>query len=170
MKHLYFVRHGVSIMNRTGFFSGRTETPLHEDGRDQARTAGKQLKDKKIIIDCIVSSPLSRTYETAQLIAQEIGYPEDKILTNDLLMERDFGPLEGSTYKPDLGDVEGVESIESVIQRGQQALEYLKTLPYDNVLVVSHGATGRALRTSLDPSIPFRPSKGFDNAELVQLL
>src|SRR5580765_3395811 len=91
MKHLYFVRHGLSENNKLSIFSGQTESPLADEGREQARQAGQQAKD--LHIDHIISSPLSRAHETAQIIAREIGYPEDKIEVSSLLVERHFGVL-----------------------------------------------------------------------------
>ena len=168
MKHIYFVRHGLSVMNKKGIFSGRTETPLHHEGRDQAVAAGQQLKQANIT--CIVVSPMQRAVQTAEIIADQIGYSKHKIITTSLLTERDFGPLEGTTYRPDLEDEEGVESIEDLLIRAQKGFEFLQQLPYDNILVVSHGAIGRALRHCADPTIPFKPSPGFGNAEVVKLL
>ncbi len=168
MKHLYFVRHGLSVMNKKGIFSGRTETPLHHEGREQAVAAGQALQDVKI--ECIVVSPMQRAVQTAEIIADQIGYSKHKLITTSLLTERDFGPLEGTQYQPDLGDEDGVESIEDLLARAQQGYEFLQQLPYDNILVVSHGAIGRALRHCADPNIPFKPSPGFGNAEVVQLL
>lgn len=168
MKRLYFVRHGLSIMNEKGIFSGRTETPLSEAGRQQATEAGKILKEKSI--DRIIVSPMERAVQTAEIIADEIGFPRDKMTISDLLMERDFGPLEGTPYEPHLGDEDGVEPIEDLIERAQEAYRLLLDLPEENIVVVSHGAVGRALRHCAHPEIPFRPSKGFDNAEVVQLL
>lgn len=168
MKHLYFVRHGLSVMNKKGIFSGRTETPLHHEGRDQAVAAGQSLKD--VSIQCIVVSPMQRAVQTAEIIADQIGYSKHKLITTSLLTERDFGPLEGTQYQPDLGDEEGVESIEDLLIRAQAGYEFLQQLPYDNILVVSHGAIGRALRHCANPKIPFKPSPGFGNAEVVQLL
>lgn len=167
MKHLYFVRHGLSVMNQQGVFSGSTDSHLNEEGRDQARRAGQKLSSAKI--DCIVVSPMSRTRETAELIAGEIGYPTDKIIVNDLFIERDFGPLEGTAYEPNLLHAEGVETVDSLVARATEGLHYLQSLNADNILVVSHGAIGRALRHAADPNVPFQPSKGFGNAEVVQL-
>lgn len=155
-------------MNVKGIFSGRTETPLHPDGREQAIAAGLQLKDAAI--ECIVVSPMQRAAQTAEIIAEQIGYPKNRLITTSLLTERDFGPLEGSEYQPDLEDSDGVESIDDLLTRAQAAFEFLAQLPYDNILVVSHGAIGRALRHCADPSIPFKPSPGFGNAEVVKLL
>lgn len=155
-------------MNKKGIFSGRTETPLSEEGLEQALTAGQQLKS--LNIDCIVSSPMGRARQTADSIAAEIGYPLNKVVISDLLNERDFGPLEGTPYEPDLGDFDGVETIEELITRADKAYELLVNLPHDNIVVVSHGAIGRALRHHINPNIPFKPSPGFNNAEVVELI
>jgi broad specificity phosphatase PhoE len=168
MKHLYFIRHGESVMNAEGIFSGRVETPLTKTGESQALLAGQSLKDMSI--DRIVSSPLVRTMSTAEIIAQSIGYPKENILINPLFIERDFGPLEKTKYRADLGDIAGVESIAELLARAEQGLAYLNSLPDDIVLVVSHGAIGRALRHCIDPNIPFRQSSGYANGEVIQLI
>ncbi len=168
MKRLYFVRHGLSVMNEKGVFSGRTDTPLSETGRQQAAKAARILKAESI--DRIIVSPMQRAVQTAEIIADGINFPRDNMTISDLLMERDFGPLEGTPYEPHLGDEEGVEPIADLIQRAKKAYQLLQELPEDNIVVVSHGAIGRALRHCAHPEIPFRPSKGFDNAEVVRLL
>ena len=113
---------------------------------------------------------MQRAVQTAELIAEQIGYPTNKFLFSDLFAERDFGPLEGTRYEEGLGDQDGVEPIDELIERAREGYKVLQALPSENILVVSHGAIGRALRHCNDPSIPFRPSKGFANAEVVQLL
>lgn len=170
MQHLYFVRHGLSVMNKKGVFSGRTETPLAPEGVEQSRAAGK--KAKELNIDLIISSPMERAVETAALIAQEIGYPVANILISDLFMERAFGVLEGRQYKPDMDmdGVEGVETGEEILKRANEGVEYLQKLRHNNILVVSHGAIGRAMRHALNPEIPFHGSARFNNGEVVQLL
>ena len=170
MKHLYFVRHGLSVMNRQGIFSGRTETPLHEDGLLQAHLAGK--KAKPLNIDCIVSSPMKRARDTALIIAEEINYPAEQIIINDFFMERAFGVLEGTPYQSEMHmeDIEGVEKIEEILERARQGLAFLESLPHDTILVTSHGAIGRALRHIIDPTIPFAGSEKFHNADVVKLI
>lgn len=170
MKKLYFVRHGLSVMNKQGFFSGRSETPLAPEGREQARLAGTLAKD--LTIDLIVSSPQQRAYETAQIIAREIGYPEDKVLVHDLFVERAFGILEGTPYRPGevIDGLEGVETGIEIIERAKRAAEWLRGLEADTILIVSHGSTGRALRHVLNPTITFEGSERFNNAQVVQLV
>lgn len=168
MKKLYFVRHGLSEMNALGLRSGSTETPLTDEGRKVAKQAGKAAHD--LHLDTIVSSPMIRALETARIIASELGYAEDRIITSDLLVERHFGVLEGQPYvrNQDIDVVEGIELAEDLFRRAQQALDWINSLPGDTVLIVSHGATGRALRHILHPEIPFA-GKGFKNAEIVEL-
>lgn len=170
MQHLYFVRHGLSVMNKQGIFSGRTETPLASEGVQQAELAGKHAAS--LHIDCIVSSPMKRAIDTATIIAQQIGYPADKIIISDLFMERAFGPLEGTAYQPNLKmeHIEGVEPAEGIVKRAKAGVEYLHSLPNDTILVVSHGAIGRALRHCLNPATPFHGTKRFQNAEVIKLI
>jgi len=170
MKHLYFVRHGLSEMNKLGFYSGRTETPLAPEGVKQAKQAGQEIK--ALGIDLIVSSPLERARETAILIAKEIGYPDKDILLDKRFTERMFGVLEGTPYTGarDIDHHEGVETDAEILERARKGLEYIKTLAHDNILIVAHGAIGRALRHIVDPSIHFHDIERFENAKVVQLL
>jgi uncharacterized phosphatase len=170
MKHLYFVRHGLSVMNKKGVFSGRTETPLTPEGEAECHQAGKQLCDVKI--DLIVASPIRRAYDSARIIAEELGIDPDNIVVNELFIERSFGPLEGTPYttKADLDGTAGVEHSTKLLQRVAEGLEFLQSLDADTILVVSHGAVGRALRSLVQPDVPFRASQAFSNGEVVQLL
>lgn len=168
MTHLYFVRHGLSQLNVDGKIAGVTDTPLVPEGKTQAKHAGK--KAKNLGIEHIISSPLSRAHETARIIAKEIGYPEDKIEVNPLFIERNFGSLEGTDYRPDT-DYDGISDAEKThefLSRAELCVKYLHSLPYNKILVVSHGATGRALRHHLFEDQPFHLPVKYNNAELVE--
>lgn len=172
MKHLYFCRHGLSEYNKLGRWAGQIETPLVEEGKKQAQLAGQRAKT--LHIDHIVSSPYSRAVDTAKIIATEIGYPLDKIEQNSLFIERGLGVLEGEPWNPDL-DIDGfadVETRDTLLQRMRFAYEFLKSIPVDNILVVSHGATGRMLNHVVNPSMPFDSQDGFHfpNGKIIQLL
>lgn len=166
MKHLYFIRHGESVMNNQGLFSGRLDTPLNSTGIKQAQLAAGSIA--KINFDCIVTSPMKRTLQTAEIIAKKINFPEDKIIINNFFIERNYGPFEGKPYIANLGDAEGVESIAELIKRAQQGIDFLNSLECQNILLVSHGAIGRAVRHCLSPSIPYS-SDGFNNGQVIQL-
>lgn len=168
MTHLYFVRHGLSQLNAEGRVAGHTDTPLTLKGKQQATKAGQSAKNLEI--EHIISSPLSRAYDTAKIIAEEIGYPTDKIEINPLFIERNFGAMEQQPYTPDI-DYDGIadaERIDVFLGRAEQAIKYLHSLPYNKILVVSHGATGRALRHHLVEDQPFHYPQKFGNAELVE--
>jgi putative hydrolase of HD superfamily len=168
MKKLYFVRHGFSQMNELGQWAGRINTPLTDKGRVQAKQAGQAAKD--LGIDYIVTSPLVRAYETAQIIAHQIGYPLDKVHTSSLFIERDFGAAEGQPYNPDL-DLDGIADIETtdtLLNRAHLALEFLQTVPGKTILVVGHGAIGRALRHHLHSDMPFSSPAPIENAKITE--
>lgn len=167
MKQLYFTRHGLSVMNKQGLRSGSTNTPLTDEGRTSATIVG-QTTDLQF--DLIVTSVLDRAIETAQLIAKEIDYPLDKIYQSALLNERDFGVLENQIYVQgeDTDDVGGIELEADILARAQQAIDWINTLPGESVLIVAHGAIGRALRHIINPTIPFN-GIGFPNTEIIKL-
>lgn len=168
MRKLYFIRHGLSELNVQGKFAGHTETPLTDEGRHQAKNAGELAKH--YAIDLIVSSPLSRALETAQIIAKEIGYPQDKIMVHKLLIERAFGVLEGQPWAPDL-NLDGISDLETddtLISRAHLALHWLESLPANNILVVSHGGFGRALRSAIRAETTLDLHDRLQNAQIHQ--
>lgn len=164
------MRHGLSLMNQQGVFSSTTDTPLTPEGIEQCRAAAQTLKDAGI--DCIVSSPLERAQHSARIVAEELGLDPARILTVKAFTERQFGPLEGTAYQPNIAmdAIDGVEHSSELIARTSKGLDYLRTLDAATILVVSHGATGRAMRHLLHPEIPYRGSAKFENAQPVQLL
>jgi uncharacterized phosphatase len=170
MKHFYHVRHGLSEMNKLGKVSSSTDTKLTEEGRAQAKKAGISAKD--FGIDLVVSSPLSRAYDTATIIADEIGIDKNKVLTSDLLKERPYGDLEGTEYSLlktlNIEDYAGVESWDDLSARAKKAVEWIKSLEAESVLVVSHGSIGRALRQVIKPDVDVRLK--LDNAKIEKWL
>lgn len=179
MKHLYFVRHGLSEMNKLKQWGG-ADTPLAQEGHEQAKLTAQQIKDADLAVDVIISSPLPRALDTAKHIATAIDYPEDKIIQNDLFVERLFGDLEGTKdqkvfdeYLIDessIDKIQGVERMTDLQWRAQKALDYLKNLPNDNILVVSHGAFGRALRRAVVHGPLNERGPGINNAELIKFI
>jgi uncharacterized phosphatase len=173
VKHLYFIRHGLSEANIAGVWSGTSETPLSTEGKEQAKLAGKSAKN--LGIDHIICSPLSRAHDTAKIIAEQIGLPIDAIEINSLLLERHFGAMEGQPWGLDL-DVDGfidVETRDSILERAKLALEHIARLDAEIILVVSHGSFGRAFRHIITPEIPFKHGDAttkLQNAEITQFI
>jgi broad specificity phosphatase PhoE len=91
---LYFVRHGQSEGNRDGVMQGREPSRLTETGRLQAEEAGQWFKDKSI--DLVLSSPLTRAYETAEIIARTAGVKGIEIAPE--ITEIDTGIFTGMSW------------------------------------------------------------------------
>lgn len=68
------VRHGQTDWNALGKLQGQTDIPLNELGKIQARQCGEFLS-KEASWDVIISSPLKRARETADIISQYIEVP-----------------------------------------------------------------------------------------------
>lgn len=181
MKQLYFVRHGLSEMNKKGVFAGHTDTPLAEEGHEQAKKAGKQARAKNLSFDVIVSSPLQRAHHTARHIAAHTEYPHENIILDDRFKERNYGVLEGAKAKSLLGaryyldesiidNQQDVESLEDLQNRANEALKFLQSLDHDIVLVVAHGAFGRALYRAVNNLPITKRDVRYANAEIIRFL
>jgi len=92
----YFVmRHGFSESNEKHVVSNAPGSPHHltEKGKEEAAEAAKILNGKGI--DLIVSSPFLRTKETAEIIRNSLGLPEDRVIVDDRLAEIHTGIFDG---------------------------------------------------------------------------
>src|SRR5579862_758285 len=152
MKKIYFVRHGESEANSLGLSAGSEfDTPLTDKGRAQARRAGQDLKGKGI--ELVVASPMDRTLETAKIIAEEIGYDPNKILTHDSFVERGMGIYSRGSDEEYLKAAasgkplhESVETAEAMHKRLLQGLDWINSFKQEKILIVSHGGVSRILR------------------------
>lgn len=93
MLKIYVARHGQNVDNENGILNGHRDLPLTNLGRDQAHTTGERIKELGLKFESIYSSPLSRAYETAKIIA-EVSHNPEPIIKKDLI-ERDFGDMAG---------------------------------------------------------------------------
>ncbi len=91
MRTLYIVRHAKSSHKEPGL-SDR-ERPLNDRGKTDAPLMGKWLEQHGIRPDRIRSSSAVRAYSTAERIAEEIGYPDSGIRTEDRLYATDTDRL-----------------------------------------------------------------------------
>ncbi len=94
--NLYFVRHGETDYNVEGRFIGVSDQPLNKNGIEQAKKTAKLLKKINPKYDLILTSPLKRASQTAEMISKEFN-PELPIIVEDLLKERNYGVFEGKT-------------------------------------------------------------------------
>lgn len=166
MAYLVLVRHGESTWNAKGIWTGWTDISLTEKGREEARIAGKAVKD--IHFDIAFVSPLKRAEETLQEMEKIWGANLQRI-KSAAITERDYGDYTGKNkwqVKTEIGDeaflklrrswdypIPNGESLKQVYQR---AVPYYKEtiLPKlkmgKNIVVSAHGNSLRALVKYLD--------------------
>jgi len=92
MKTLYLVRHAKSSWDNPNYSD--IERPLNKRGKREAPFMGKLLKKEKAKPDIIYSSPAVRASTTAEIIAKEISYPEEKIVRDENIYESGIKELE----------------------------------------------------------------------------
>lgn len=93
--NVYFMRHGESQANDDGLVAGAGESPVTHRGKLQVAQAAYYLRERDIHFDLIISSPMTRSLDSAKALAEIIGYPEERIIALDSLSERGFGSYEG---------------------------------------------------------------------------
>ncbi|QRP44988.1 bifunctional RNase H/acid phosphatase [Amycolatopsis sp. FDAARGOS 1241] len=172
------LRHGQTEMSIDRRYSGRGDVPLTERGQSQAAAAAKRLAAMPGLVGDdgeatpIVASPLTRTKQTAQAVADALG---TRFVTHPGFVETDFGAWEGLTFTeaaqrdPELHRCwlrdsscapPGGESFEAVHERVGQALrDLIDQYTGRTVVVVSHVTPIKTvLRMGLDagPSLLFR--------------
>jgi probable phosphoglycerate mutase len=91
-KDLYLFRHGESEWNRLNKMQVTTDSPLTENGIEQAKRLPKYLRDKNLGI--IYSSHLKRAWKTGSIVAQELGV---EIIKKPNLFEIFCGDVDGLT-------------------------------------------------------------------------
>jgi broad specificity phosphatase PhoE len=171
LQELLLVRHGQSTANAKGIWQGQMEFPLSERGRVQAGLAGRGLSGEPF--EGVYSSPLSRAFETAEIIRDRARFAGE-VVPVDGLSERHGGILEGHTWaeqeqrNPELAKkflaipeeerwaLVGAETDEEVIARFEEALSSIRALHPggSRIVVVSHGGVMRAfLRERFGPGV-----------------
>jgi probable phosphoglycerate mutase len=161
LTRLYFVRHGATQLTAEDRFSGATGVDLSDEGRHQVQRLAERLGGDDI--KAVYSSPLSRTVETAQILARphrltpilrdglrEISHGRWEGLTRREVEERypdEYSAWEADpfTFAPEDG-----ESGVAVLARALPVVrEVVVTHPDQLVVVVSHKATLRLILSSL---------------------
>lgn len=147
--HFTFLRHGESVGNAEGRIQGQSDFPLTEAGRQQAQALASRWLAEGRSFDGVLSSPLLRCRETAEIIASLMGLDTTY---DPLWMERDYGKLSGMLHAQAV-KVEGRplyahpyqpvgetgESLWDLYLRGGQAVRSLLRIEPGKILVVSHG-------------------------------
>lgn len=152
------IRHGETDWNAQRRIQGRTDIPLNDRGRAQARAAAEQLLHQGW--HRVYTSPLQRAADTAAIVARVLGLPDPAVV--DDVAERSFGEIEGLTYAErtarfaEGSPVPGLETRADVVARSQPALALLAAAhPGQRLLVVTHGGViGSLIRHVTDYRLP----------------
>ena len=157
MTEMWLVRHGQTDWNLRGIYQGQSDIPLNETGIIQAKALAASLAATRF--DAIYSSDLMRARDTAAIIADAIGLPDQ---LDARLREINQGVWEGQTiddvqekYAPDFSRnpkyivtprAEGAESLAQVITRMVQAAnDYHERNNGGRLLLATHGLSAAAL-------------------------
>ena len=167
---LVLVRHGQSLWNLENRFTGWTDVPLTEGGREEARNSAGVLRAWHF--DIAYTSTLCRAYETLELILAGIGQAPP-VIREPALNERHYGELQGLD-KAEVARKFGAAQVQSwrrsyaVAPPGGESLQMTaeRALPFferaiggdlrqgKSVLVVAHGNSLRAIMMSLEALSP----------------
>lgn len=162
MAKLVLVRHGKSVWNELGLWTGLTDVALAPDGIAEARNAAEALKDMHF--DIAFTSKLKRAQQTLQEMLAVLGQEYLPIQADGALNERDYGDFTGKN-KWDIQKAYGNEQFLrwrrawNIPIPGGEGLKdvYNRVVPYyqltilphlrqgQTVLIVAHGNSLRAL-------------------------
>ena len=142
--YITVLRHGESVGNAESRWQGQADYPLTDTGRAQARALAERWKNEKVKFDLVISSPLVRTKETAEIIASALNVT---IEFEPLWLERDNGDFSGLTahevrqnftHSPFSTPYDPEGDWELFLRAGQALQSLLKREPA-RYLIVSHG-------------------------------
>jgi broad specificity phosphatase PhoE len=178
-----FLRHGESVGNAEARWQGQSNYPLTERGRAQARALADRWKSEGVKFDLVVSSPLVRAKETAEIIASALNV---RVEFDPIWLERDIGEMEGLTaeevhrkpqppfitpYDPVGGDGEGDWAL---FLRAGQALHDLLKRPAGSYMIVSHGGLLNKLMHAIVGVAPHADPSGvrfrFENTSFARVI
>lgn len=160
MNTYYLVRHGQDEDNAGGIMNGHRDSPLTSIGINQAKELAQEIKKINLSIDVVLSSPLKRALNTAEIISQVNNFQKPIIET--LLIERECGEMTGTPRNKILEmfgdrvlvtptinyflDTHGVETFPELVVRANKLLTEIEARYLNkNILLVSHGDFGKMI-------------------------
>ncbi len=168
------IRHGATVLSAEDRFAGETDVELSDEGREQTRRLAQRLA--KVPFAGIFASPLSRTRETAAILAAPHGL---EVQIREGLREISHGrweqmtrreveecfPEEAAAWENDpytFAPVGGESGLAVTARALPVLVELVREFPGREILVVSHKATIRLLLSSL---LGFDPRRYRDNLD-----
>ena len=147
--HFYFTRHGQTFWNVSNQICGATDIGLTDEGYQQAQACARLIAKEYPDINLILTSPLSRAYETARVISAYTGIP---IMVEERLKEQNFGIFESTPrdskefHEAKMNFCDRFGTGESMIQVGARIFSLLDDLYQDTdhtILLVAHNGIAR---------------------------
>jgi broad specificity phosphatase PhoE len=162
MRRVLLVRHCQSQANAEGRIEGKGDSPLSEDGQEQARAVAAFIAEQALGEGRLIASSQARAIATAAEIAAACGWTH---VQDHRIREGELGWMEDLSYA-EVGrhmaerqveelnaHVHGGESLEVVGARAWEALSEALEAHSGDLVLVSHGYTIQALLRRLDPQI-----------------
>lgn len=137
---LIVARHGRTASNASGLLLGRADPPLDDLGREQAAA----LADALGPVDLVVSSPLTRTRETASYLSTDVEIDDRFIELDygewDQVPARSIPPEQWAEWRADLDFAPpGGESLRHLGERVRAGcVEWAETARERTVVIVTH--------------------------------
>ncbi len=95
MHKIVLVRHGESVWNKENRFTGWTDVPLSDKGVQEAREAGRLLREGGFTFDIAYTSVLKRAIKTLWTVLEEMDLMWIPVVSSWRLNERHYGALQG---------------------------------------------------------------------------
>lgn len=92
---LVLLRHGESVWNKENLFTGWTDVDLSDKGMEEARSAGRLMRDEGLDFDVCYTSFLKRAIHTLNLALEEMDREWLPVIKAWQLNERHYGALQG---------------------------------------------------------------------------
>lgn len=110
MYKVVLLRHGESQWNKENRFTGWTDVPLSEKGIEEAKKAGKLMKDAGFVFDVAYTSVLKRAIKTLWLALEEMDLMYLPVHNSWRLNERHYGALQGLN-KAETAEKHGMDQV-----------------------------------------------------------
>ena len=163
---IYIIRHGQTEKNKAHSLQGRSDDPLNNRGREQAKAAADWFRAAGVSFDLVYSSPLCRAVDTAKIVS---GH--DFVQIDYRLIEMDYGPYEGMDLSRPAPEVavffsdfvhnpapKGMEQLSDLVKREGSFMEDIKESSRGKtVLVSTHAIAMKGILQYLtrDPKQPW---------------
>ena len=161
-RNLVLVRHGESVWNARNLFTGWRDVELTTRGEEEARAAGRLLREDGFRFDVAFTSVLKRAIKTLWCILEEMELMWLPVHGSWRLNERHYGALQGKS-KAEQVRVHGAEQVQ-LWRRGydvrppmvdMEDVEYPKRSRIYQTLTKAEYPRGESLKDTCERVMPY---------------